>query len=116
MCLCEYSEIVAVNVCVCRPYVSKKALGTSIQNTFELHLSEHGLYRKNRYMRRNQPKFGVYPDVARTIFGVFSVNITHCQTAKIVCVFAIGAVPIHDVATREKHLLGSELIEECIFT
>ena len=28
---------------------------------------------------------------------------------KLVCVFAIGAVPIHDVATREKHLLGSDL-------
>ena len=28
---------------------------------------------------------------------------------KLVCIFAIGAVPIHDVATREKHLFGSEL-------
>ena len=34
-----YSEIVVV---------SKKALGTSIRNTFELHLSENGLYRKHR--------------------------------------------------------------------
>ena len=52
-------------------YVSKEALGTSIRNTFELHLFENELYRKRRYMRRNQPKFGVYPDVERTIFGVF---------------------------------------------
>ena len=28
---------------------------------------------------------------------------------KCVCFFATGAVPIHDVATREKRLLGSEL-------
>ena len=28
---------------------------------------------------------------------------------KLVCIFVIGAVPIHDVATREKLLLGSEL-------
>ena len=28
---------------------------------------------------------------------------------KLVCVFAVGAVPIHDAATREKRLLGSEL-------
>ena len=58
-----------------RLYVSKEALGTSIRNTFELHLFENGLYRKRRYMRRNQPKFGVYPDVARSIFGVFSVRL-----------------------------------------
>ena len=51
-------------------YVSKEALGTSIWNTFELHL-RNGLYRKRRYVRRNQPKFGVYPDVDRTIFGGF---------------------------------------------
>ena len=44
-----------VHACV---WVSKKALGTSIRNTFELHLFENGLYRKRRYMRRNQPKFG----------------------------------------------------------
>ena len=30
------------------------------------------------------------------------------ELLKLVCVFAIGAVPIHDVATREKRLLGSE--------
>ena len=28
---------------------------------------------------------------------------------KLDCFFTIGAVPIHDVATREKRLLGSEL-------
>ena len=39
-------------------YVSKKALGTSIRNTFELHLFENGLYRKRRYMHQNQAKFG----------------------------------------------------------
>ena len=48
----RYSEIVAVNLCV---YVSKKALGTSIRNTFELHLSGNGSYRKRLYMRQNQP-------------------------------------------------------------
>ena len=31
-----------------RMYVSKKALETSIRNTFELHLSGNGLYRKHR--------------------------------------------------------------------
>ena len=28
---------------------------------------------------------------------------------KLVCAFAIGAVPIHDVATLEKRFLGSEI-------
>ena len=37
----------------------------------QLLLPENGLYRKRRYMRRNQPKFGVYPGVERTIFCVF---------------------------------------------
>ena len=36
-------------------------------------------------------------------------NITHCQTAKISLRLRYRAVPIHDVAIREKHLLGSEL-------
>ncbi len=36
-------------------------------------------------------------------------NITHCQTAKISLRLRYRAVPIHDVATREKHLLSSEL-------
>ena len=32
-------------------------------------------------MRRNQPKFGVYPDVERTIFGVFSVRLAVLWTS-----------------------------------
>ena len=36
-------------------------------------------------------------------------NITHCQTAKISLRLRYRAVPIHDIAIREKHLLGSEL-------
>ena len=36
-------------------------------------------------------------------------NITHCQTAKISLRLRYRAVPIHDVATREEHLLGYEL-------
>ena len=41
---------------------------------------------------------------------VVKTGISHIfKLLKLVCVFAIGAVPIHDVATREKHLLGSEL-------
>ena len=36
-------------------------------------------------------------------------NITHGKLLELVSVFAIGAVPIHDVAAREKRLLGSEL-------
>ena len=36
-------------------------------------------------------------------------NITHCQMAKISLRLRYRAVPIHNVAIREKHLLGSEL-------
>ena len=42
--------------------------------------------------------------------GVVKTGISHIvKRLKLVCVFAIGAVPIHDVATRDKRLLGSEL-------
>ena len=34
---------------------------------------------------------------------------TLSKCLKLCCVFAIGAVPIHDVATREKRMLGREL-------
>ena len=37
------------------------------------------------------------------------MNITQFQTAKISLRPRYRAVPIHDVATREKHLFGSEL-------
>ena len=41
---------------------------------------------------------------------VVKTGISHIvKLLKLVCVFAIGAVPVHDVATREKYLLGSEL-------
>ena len=42
---------------------------------------------------------------------VVKTGISHIvKMLKLVCVFAIGAVPIHDVATREKRFLGSELV------
>ena len=41
--------------------------------------------------------------------GTVMVHLYHTQLLKLVCAFAIGAVLIHDVATREKRLLGSEL-------
>ena len=41
---------------------------------------------------------------------------TNVKLLKLVCVLAIRAVPIHDVATLEKHLLGSEHGCLCIFT
>ena len=42
---------------------------------------------------------------------VVKTGISHIvKLLKLGCVFTIGAVPIHDVATREKHLLGSELV------
>ena len=47
-----YTGIVAVNLCVCT-LVRKRW-----ERSFELHLSENGLYRKRRYMRQNQPKIG----------------------------------------------------------
>ena len=48
---------------------------------------------------------------ANTKSFVVKTGISHIivKLPKLVCVFAIGAVPIHDVATREKHLLGSDL-------
>ena len=47
---------------------------------------------------------------AKNKYFVVKTGISHIvKLLKLVCVFAIGAVPIHDVVTREKHLLGSEL-------
>ena len=47
---------------------------------------------------------------AKKLKFVVKSGISHIvKRLKLVCVFAIGAVPIHDVATREKRLLGSEL-------
>ena len=41
---------------------------------------------------------------------VVKTGISHIvKRLKLVCVFAIGADPIHDVATQEKRLPGSEL-------
>ena len=41
---------------------------------------------------------------------VVKTEISHIvKRLKLACVFAIGAVPIHDIAKREKRLLGSEL-------
>ena len=45
-----------------------------------------------------QKKFAVKTGMAHII-----------KLLKLVCIFAIGAVAIHDVVTREKRLLGSEL-------
>ena len=44
---------------------------------------------------------------------VVKTGISHIvKLLKLVCVYPIGAVPIHDGATREKRLLGSGLAFE----
>ena len=42
------------------------------------------------------------------IVNMHKINNLFVKLLKLVYIFAIGAVPFHDVATREKHLLGSE--------
>ena len=54
---------------------------------------------------RVEKRGGVQTDRQRFL----QLYIVDCQTAKISLRLRYRAVPIHDVATREKHLPGSEL-------